>query len=310
MPKHKRTKAKRARTNEKLDKTEDEEDTTTNTTATSTSDDNNIIEPPIRDGRSVDFPVSNLHDHLVCKLCTGYFRDAHTLVDCLHTYCKSCLILFFQQKGLRCCPTCNTKLSPDPFFMGELMPDRTLQSIVDKTFPFMKTKDDEDAKLFYSTRGIDIKPEYAHEEQRGKKISVGSMRSKAIDSDKMIEIQLDADSNPPNKSQQLPELKCPLIYLSGQTKISTIKLYLIKKLGLTDTTHSNIQILCNDIPLGDESSLTFIVRTIWITPNKMLALKYRLEAEDSPRKKRKQNSSAIAQASAPTISERAYGWKD
>jgi len=293
MPKHKRTKAKRARTNEKLDETEEEEDTTT-------SDDNNIIEPPIRDGRSVDFPVSNLHDHLVCKLCTGYFRDAHTLVDCLHTYCKSCLILFFQQKGLRCCPTCNTKLSPDPFFMGELMPDRTLQSIVDKTFPFMKTKDEEDEKQFYISRGIDIKPEYAHEEQRGKKASVGSMRGKTIDLDKMIEIQLDADTIPPNKCQQLPTLKCPLIYLSSQTKIGTIKLYLIKKLGLSDTTaHSNIQIFCNGIPLGDESTLMFIVRTIWITPNTMLILKYRLEAEDSPRKKRKQNSSAIAQASAP-----------
>jgi len=36
---------------------------------------------------------------------------------------------------------------------------------------------------------------------------------------------------------------------------------------------------CNEI-LGDELSLTFILRTRWFSTNKVLALKYRLEEEE------------------------------
>ena len=62
------------------------------------------LEPPTRHGHYVDFPVSNLHKHLVCTLCKGYYRDPYTIADCLHSFCRSCLILFFRQ-GMRCCPT-------------------------------------------------------------------------------------------------------------------------------------------------------------------------------------------------------------
>ena len=58
---------------------------------------------PRRVGNTVDFPVSNLK-HLICSLCNGYFRYPYTVSDCLHTFCRSCLILFFRQ-GMRCCPT-------------------------------------------------------------------------------------------------------------------------------------------------------------------------------------------------------------
>lgn len=57
-----------------------------------------------RIGNSIDFPLSNLRPHLICSLCKGYFRDPYTVADCLHTFCRSCLILFFRQ-GMRCCPT-------------------------------------------------------------------------------------------------------------------------------------------------------------------------------------------------------------
>jgi hypothetical protein len=57
-----------------------------------------------RIGSSIDFPLSNLRPHLICSLCEGYFRDPYTVADCLHTFCRSCLILFFRQ-GMRCCPT-------------------------------------------------------------------------------------------------------------------------------------------------------------------------------------------------------------
>jgi len=63
-----------------------------------------ILHGPTFDGDSVDFPLSNLQDHLICPLCGGYFRDPYTVADCLHSFCRSCLIVHFRV-GHRRCPT-------------------------------------------------------------------------------------------------------------------------------------------------------------------------------------------------------------
>merc|ERR1712070_1168473 len=58
----------------------------------------------------VSFKTRILNQHLACTLCMGYFRNAYTITECLHTYCKD--------------------LSPYPIEL--IRHDRTLQSIVDK----------------------------------------------------------------------------------------------------------------------------------------------------------------------------------
>ena len=44
------------------------------------------------------------------------------------------------------------------------MPDRTLQAVVNKIFPWMKIKEEEEERDFYARRGIELKPEYATQE--------------------------------------------------------------------------------------------------------------------------------------------------
>ena len=58
--------------------------------------------------------VKDLNTHLLCPLCDGYFRDAHTVAECLHTFCKTCLYTDFEKRQMRekCCPTCNVRLVP------------------------------------------------------------------------------------------------------------------------------------------------------------------------------------------------------
>jgi hypothetical protein len=36
----------------------------------------------------LDFPLSSIHSHLVCSLCSGYFKDPYTVTECCHTFCK------------------------------------------------------------------------------------------------------------------------------------------------------------------------------------------------------------------------------
>jgi hypothetical protein len=63
-----------------------------------------ILPGPTIDGESIDFPLSDIAKHLICPLCQGYFRDVYTVADCLHSFCRSCLVIQFRA-GHRKCPT-------------------------------------------------------------------------------------------------------------------------------------------------------------------------------------------------------------
>ena len=108
-----------------------------------------------------------------------------------------------------------------------------------------------------------------------------------------IDVQLDPDITPPHPYQQLPPLQNARIGISGRAKINTLKKYLIMKLGLKDTCLSTlsskvvsstsspssptmIELTCNGDTMDDELTLTYILRTKWLTSNKVLTLKYRL----------------------------------
>mmetsp|Transcript_25086 Transcript_25086/g.64825 ORF Transcript_25086/g.64825 Transcript_25086/m.64825 type:complete len:424 (-) Transcript_25086:63-1334(-) len=84
--------------------------------------------PPVRDGATISFQTRLLNPYLACTLCMGYFREACTIVECLHTFCKTCIRDHFRDS--QHCPRCNKDLGGNP---AELVRnDRTLQSIVDK----------------------------------------------------------------------------------------------------------------------------------------------------------------------------------
>eukprot|EP00939_MAST-03C_sp_MAST-3C-sp1_P004351 g4351.t1 len=96
--------------------------------------------------------VEDIKMHLTCRMCSGFFRDAHTIVECLHTFCKSCIMIHFK-KGERSCPHCHRELSSaNPEMM--LRFDRTMQSLVDKIFPDIQTADREKEEAFYAARNI------------------------------------------------------------------------------------------------------------------------------------------------------------
>jgi len=91
--------------------------------------------PPVfsKDGdvKSITFQTRILNQHLVCTLCMGYFNDACTIIECLHTFCRNCIMRHFRESS--CCPQCETDLGTNPRDL--VRTDRTLQSIVDKVFP-------------------------------------------------------------------------------------------------------------------------------------------------------------------------------
>ncbi|KAH1011106.1 hypothetical protein HUJ04_000542 [Dendroctonus ponderosae] len=48
--------------------------------------------------------LNEINEYLTCYLCKGYFIDATTISECLHSFCRSCIIKFLQDKSY--CPVC------------------------------------------------------------------------------------------------------------------------------------------------------------------------------------------------------------
>nr|XP_033330213.1 polycomb group protein Psc-like isoform X2 [Megalopta genalis] len=67
--------------------------------------------------------VKELNEHIVCPLCRGYLVDATTLVECLHSFCRGCIVRRLSS-GARACPVCDVATSPP------LLPDAKLQRLV------------------------------------------------------------------------------------------------------------------------------------------------------------------------------------
>ncbi|XP_046741339.1 uncharacterized protein LOC124408463 [Diprion similis] len=76
----------------------------------------------VADGRRKPL-VKDLHDHIVCPLCRGYLIDATTLVECLHSFCRGCIVRRLGS-GARACPVCGALTLPP------LLPDLALQHLV------------------------------------------------------------------------------------------------------------------------------------------------------------------------------------
>ncbi|XP_018318400.1 polycomb group protein Psc-like isoform X2 [Agrilus planipennis] len=71
-----------------------------------------------------------INSHLTCYLCKGYFIDATTISECLHSFCRSCLIKFLQDNSH--CPICEVLINKAK---PNIKLDKTLQDIVYKLVP-------------------------------------------------------------------------------------------------------------------------------------------------------------------------------
>jgi len=163
----------------------------------------------------------------------------------------------------------------------------------------MKSQEKEDERNFYAQRGIELKPEYvpqvgtatttkghsgsgSHGSRSSRGSSSGGGRSNVstgMVADDLLDLSLEPDGQPPNMHQRLPSLRNSLLRTSGRLKIVSVKKYLAQRLGMKESKNL-IELLCNGDPMGDELSLTFILRTRWFSDNKVLTLKYRLEEEE------------------------------
>lgn len=259
----------------------------------------------------VEFPLESVNEHITCKLCKGYFRTAYTITECQHSYCRSCIYIYYSG-GNNHCPECDVNLGPAPW--QATIYDRTLQELVDKILPELQDQDDLNEIHYYEENKIKPKPEFQSDIVNEKRKLYKLFQLKSDDNDDRSDTSPSKQKDQMNHSEKSRKKAIPLdeldlkiipyqrdmrgrrgsqqntinetssdssstinIRTSGRLKIIQLKKYLAEKLNVDSKRASTLEILCNGDIVGDELSLTFIHRTRWLNNDEELVLTYSMD---------------------------------
>lgn len=94
--------------------------------------------------------VKDLNSVLVCRLCEGYLIDATALVECLHTFCRGCILRYFENNKTQCpvCPAVYKKKTQC------FRSDSQIQALVYKLVPSLFVKEMQRREEFYRSTGV------------------------------------------------------------------------------------------------------------------------------------------------------------
>uniref|UniRef100_A0A3B4D8H5 Polycomb group RING finger protein 3 n=2 Tax=Pygocentrus nattereri TaxID=42514 RepID=A0A3B4D8H5_PYGNA len=226
----------------------------------------------------------DINAHITCRLCEGYLIDATTVTECLHTFCRSCLVKYLEENNT--CPTCRIVIhqSHPLQYIGH---DRTMQDIVYKLVPGLQEAELKKQRDFYQKLGMevpgDIKGELCNmkphlDSQRNGDVKSEDVANKDGEekpeedndyhrSDEQVSICLECNSS------KLRGLKRKWIRCSAQATVLHLKKFIAKKLNLT--SFNELDILCNEEILGKDHTLKFVVVTRWRFKKSPLLLHYR-----------------------------------
>ncbi|XP_045764736.1 polycomb group protein Psc-like [Maniola jurtina] len=197
--------------------------------------------------------LGEVNEQITCPLCRGYYIDATTIVECLHSFCRSCIIKHLQVKSY--CPVCEMMInSAKP----NIKLDKALQDIVYKLVPGLFQKEMERRQQFYASRPGQAAS--ATPEQRGEDteriifspedvISFSLEYADITDADSISSKSSDSNEPPSVSLTTRRFLQCPAV-----VNISHLKKFLSMKFDI-DSTQFAIDILYKRVPLPDYYTL-------------------------------------------------------
>ncbi|GMR47627.1 hypothetical protein PMAYCL1PPCAC_17822 [Pristionchus mayeri] len=223
-------------------------------------------------------PLEKINMQITCSICKGYFIEATTVTECLHTFCKSCILAHFEE-GFTNCPKCGIVIHqshPSNYVSF----DRTLQDIVYKLVPGLANEEMERRKEHRAAkRKAAGKEEIVNETKEddnatNKCYADDDPRLSHHRGDDQVVVRLIPERG-------LDPVSRPVVRTSHMTTINTLKRYLSLIMWNDASRYNQLDLFCNGELMGRDYSMRFIQYTKWRhhKPGTPLALTYRPHIE-------------------------------
>lgn len=201
--------------------------------------------------------LGDINVHITCPICRGYYIDATTIVECLHSFCRSCIIKHLQvNRNNSYCPVCEMMINSSK---PNIKLDKALQDIVYKLVPGLFQKEMERRQKFYASRpgpAASATPEQRGEDTERIIFSPEDVISFSLEyadatTDNDSISSKSSDSNESQLSSNIARryLQCPAV-----VNISHLKKFICMKYDI-DSTQFSIDILYKRVPLPDYYTL-------------------------------------------------------
>ncbi|XP_060736152.1 polycomb group RING finger protein 5-A isoform X2 [Tachysurus vachellii] len=207
--------------------------------------------------------VKDFNRYITCSVCRGYLIKPTAVTECLHTFCKSCIVQHFEESNE--CPECGIQVhETNPLEMLRL--DKTLEEIIFKLVPGLREKEEQQEMDFWrknksraNGEGPRAKRARVSEEEEDREEGEGGDFHR---NDPQIAICLDClRNNGQSGESTVKGLMKKFIRCSTRVTVGTIKKFLCVKLKLPSSYE--LDVLCNGEIMGKDHTLEFIYRTRW-----------------------------------------------
>ncbi|KAM9809174.1 polycomb group RING finger protein 5-B [Syngnathus typhle] len=202
--------------------------------------------------------VRDFNRFITCYLCGGYLIKPTTVTECLHTFCKSCIVQHFEESND--CPKCGIQVhETNPLEMLRL--DNTLEEIIFKLVPGLREQEEERELAFW--RNTQCRQNLTADAGTGiPDVTVAAAATDYHRSDPQIAICLDCLHNSGSASEtSVTDLMKKFIRCSSRVTVGTIKKFLSLKLKLPSSYE--LDVLCNGEIMGRDHTMEFIYMTRW-----------------------------------------------
>ncbi|XP_068094351.1 polycomb complex protein BMI-1 [Hyperolius riggenbachi] len=225
--------------------------------------------------RTTRIKITELNPHLMCVLCGGYFIDATTIIECLHSFCKTCIVHYLETS--KYCPICDVQVHKTRPLLN-IRADKTLQDIVYKLVPGLFKNEMKRRRDFYADHPTAAAVANGSNEDRGE---VADEDKRIITDDEIISLSIEffdqnrADRKGSQKEKSKEEtndkryLRCP-----AAMTVMHLRKFLRSKMDIPNSFQ--IDVMYEEEPLKDYYTLMDIAYIYTWRRNGPLPLKYRV----------------------------------
>uniref|UniRef100_A0A3B4H3P1 BMI1 proto-oncogene, polycomb ring finger n=1 Tax=Pundamilia nyererei TaxID=303518 RepID=A0A3B4H3P1_9CICH len=221
--------------------------------------------------RTTRIKITELNPHLMCVLCGGYFIDATTIIECLHSFCKMCIVRYLETS--KYCPICDVQVHKTKPLLN-IRSDKTLQDIVYKLVPGLFKNEMKRRRDFYAEHPVDASN--GTNEDRGE---VADEDKRIITDDEIISLSIeffDQSRYACIKNTWKWKIVANKRYLQCPAAMTVMHLrkFLRSKMDIPNTYQ--VEVMYEDEPLKDYYTLMDIAYIYTWRRNGPLPLKYRV----------------------------------